>query len=253
MEPIIDVLQLCKSYVVNKKQNHVLRNVDLKIAKGEFIAIMGPSGSGKSTLLYTVSGMDHISGGKVIFDQKDIRTYNESDIAQLRLQEMGFVFQQMHFLNNLSIYDNVIMPGYMIKKKKRKDVNQYADELFRTFGITNIAKHNVHEVSGGELQRACIARAMINQPKVLFADEPTGALNSSNAKDVMEMFMKIHKQGTTILMVTHDVKVASYAQRICYMTDGKIESDLDIGVMDDIKDLKEREKMVYNWLMKKGW
>ena len=171
METMIEVRQLCKSFVINKKQNHVLRNVDLSIHKGEFIAVMGPSGSGKSTLLYTISGMDH----------------------------------------------------------------------------------SIQEVSGGELQRACIARAMINQPQILFADEPTGALNSSNAKEVMDMFLKVHEQGTTILMVTHDVKVASYAQRICYINDGKIESNLDIGMLKHADELKEREKKVYNWLVEKGW
>ena len=203
MEAMIEVRKLCKSFVVNKKQNHVLRNVNLSIYKGEFIAVMGPSGSGKSTLLYTISGMDHINSGTVEFDHKEI--------------------------------------------------NAYADELLRKFQITSIAGHSIQEVSGGELQRACIARAMINQPQILFADEPTGALNSSNAKEVMDMFSKVHEQGTTILMVTHDVKVASYAQRICYINDGKIESNLDIGVLRHADELKEREKKVYSWLMEKGW
>lgn len=253
METIIEVRQLCKSFVVNKKQNHVLRNVDLSIHKGEFIAVMGPSGSGKSTLLYTISGMDHINSGTVEFDYKEISRYNEMEMAELRLHEMGFIFQQMHFLNNLNIYDNVILPGYMAKKRKHKEINAYADELLRKFQITSIAGHSIQEVSGGELQRACIARAMINQPQILFADEPTGALNSSNAKEVMDMFSRVHEQGTTILMVTHDVKVASYAQRICYINDGKIESNLDIGVLRHADELKEREKKVYSWLMEKGW
>lgn len=253
METIIEVKQLSKTYVVNKKQNHVLRNVDLQIQKGEFIAVMGPSGSGKSTLLYAISGMDSISSGTVLFDQREISQYNEAEMAKLRLHEMGFIFQQMHFLNNLNIYDNVLLPAYMAKKEKPKDVQNYADELFRKFMITSIAKHSMQEVSGGELQRACIARAMINHPKVLFADEPTGALNSASAKEVMEMFGSVHEQGTTILMVTHDVKVASYAQRICYINDGKIESDLQIGKMKHQNELKEREKKVYNWLMEKGW
>lgn len=253
MNTIIEVKQLCKSYVVNEKQNHVLRNVDLTVKKGEFIAVMGPSGSGKSTLLYTMSGMDRINSGTILFDQKELNQYNEKEIAMVRLHEMGFVFQQMHFLNNLNIYDNVILPGYMAKENKRKDVNAFANELFQKFLITDIASHRVQEVSGGELQRACIARAMINHPKVLFADEPTGALNSSAAKDVMDMFLKVHEQGTTILMVTHDVKVASYAEKICYINDGKIESELTIGTMKPSSDIKQRENTVYNWLMEKGW
>ena len=253
MKTLIEVQQLCKSYVVNKQQNHVLRNVDLSVQQGEFIAVMGPSGSGKSTLLYAISGMDTLSSGSVMFNNQEISKYNEKESATLRLHQMGFVFQQMHFLNHLNIYDNVILPGYMVKSNKRKDVNAFADELFKKFLISDIAKHRVQEVSGGELQRACIARAMINHPKVLFADEPTGALNSSSAKDVMDMFLKVHEQGTTILMVTHDVKIASYAQRICYINDGKIESELYIGSIRNDDELKEREKRVYNWLMEKGW
>lgn len=253
METMIEVRKLCKSYVVNKKQNHVLRNIDLDVHKGEFVAVMGPSGSGKSTLLYTISGMDTLSSGTVMFDQEEINQYNEKEMADLRLQKMGFIFQQMHFLNHLTIFDNVIMPGYMANIVKRKEVNAYAKELFQKFMITSIAQHSIQEVSGGELQRACIARAMINHPKVLFADEPTGALNSSSAKDVMDMFLKVHEQGTTIMMVTHDVKVASYAQRICYINDGKIESELAIGPLCDGTKMKEREKKIYNWLMEKGW
>lgn len=253
METMIEVKQLCKSYIVNKKQHHVLRNVDFNIHKGEFIAVMGPSGSGKSTLLYTVSGMDHLSSGTVLFDHKDISQYNEKEMAEMRLTEMGFIFQQMHLLKNLNAYDNVILPAYMAKKEKRKEINAHADELFQKFMITSIAQNSIQEVSGGELQRVCIARAMINHPKILFADEPTGALNSSSAKDVMNMFFKIHASGTTILMVTHDVKVASYAQRICYINDGKIESELNIGSFQQDEQLKEREKKVYNWLMEKGW
>ena len=253
METMIEVKQLCKSYIVNKKQHHVLRNVDFNIHKGEFIAVMGPSGSGKSTLLYTVSGMDHLSSGTVLFDHKDISQYNEKEMAELRLTEMGFIFQQMHLLKNLNAYDNVILPAYMAKKEKRKEINVHADELFQKFMITSIAQNSIQEVSGGELQRVCIARAMINHPKILFADEPTGALNSSSAKDVMDMFLKVHASGTTILMVTHDVKVASYAQRICYINDGKIESELNIGSFQQDEQLKEREKKVYNWLMEKGW
>ena len=133
MEAMIEVRKLCKSFVVNKKQNHVLRNVNLSIYKGEFIAVMGPSGSGKSTLLYTISGMDHINSGTVEFDHKEISRYNEMEMAKLRLHEMGFIFQQMHFLNNLNIYDNVILPGYMAKKRKHKEINAYADELLRNY------------------------------------------------------------------------------------------------------------------------
>ena len=204
METMIEVRQLCKSFVVNKKQNHVLRNVDLSIHKGEFIAVMGPSGSGKSTLLYTISGMDHINSGTVEFDHKEISRYNEMEMAKLRLHEMGFIFQQMHFLNNLNIYDNVILPGYMAKKRKHKEINAYAEELLQKFQITSIAGHSIQEVSGGELQRACIARAMINQPQILFADEPTGNLDPQTGQQIVSLLHSICETGTAVIMTTHN-------------------------------------------------
>ena len=186
-------------------------------------------------------------------DGQELSGLDSNELTIFRRRKIGFVFQNFNLMPNLNIYDNVILPGYMAKKRKHKEINAYADELLRKFQITSIAGHSIQEVSGGELQRACIARAMINQPQILFADEPTGALNSSNAKEVMDMFLKVHEQGTTILMVTHDVKVASYAQRICYINDGKIESNLDIGMLKHADELKEREKKVYNWLVEKGW
>lgn len=253
MENILQVEQLCKSYILNKHQNHVLRNVDLQVKNGEFVAIMGPSGSGKSTLLYTVSGMDKFNAGKVLFDGNNISDYNETKLAELRLNKMGFVFQQMHFLKNLSIYDNIILPAYMAKKKARKDVNEMANSLMHDFGIMQIAENNIYEVSGGELQRACIARALMNEPQILFADEPTGALNSSAAQDVMDMLLEVHARGTTILMVTHDVHIAAHAQKVLYICDGKIDNSLELKTYDKQQAIKEREKTLYNWLMKMGW
>ena len=249
METMIEVRQLCKSFVVNKKQNHVLRNVDLTIQKGEFIAVMGPSGSGKSTLLYTISGMDHINSGTVEFDHKEISRYNEMEMAKLRLHEMGFIFQQMHFLNNLNIYDNVILPGYMAKKRKHKEINAYAEELLQKFQITSIAGHSIQEVSGGELQRACIARAMINQPQILFADEPTGALNRRNSDEVLSILQQLHEAGQSIAMVTHDLRAAAYGTRILYMEDGRILDELDLSACNR----KEREAKVSEWLTLRMW
>lgn len=252
MSNVIEVKELCKTYIVNKKQHHVLRNISFQIQEGEFVVIMGPSGSGKSTLLYTVSGMDSITSGSVVFEHQELHQMKEEELAKLRLHKMGFIFQQMHFLNHLDIYDNVILPAYMANEVQRKDINTYANELFQAFHIASIRNHRIQEVSGGELQRACIVRSMINHPSVLFADEPTGALNSQNAKEVMKAFTKLHRQGTTIMMVTHDVKVASYADRICYINDGTLEHELQLGAYSE-EDLKQREKTVYNWLMDQGW
>ena len=182
------VKDLCKTYIVNKRQNNVLRNVNFSMAKGEFISVMGPSGSGKSTLLYTVSGMDRMTSGDVVFAGKSIGGISDNRMSDLRLNEMGFVFQQMHMLRNLSIYDNIILSAYNSGNgrtpARRKQINEKAKELMRRFDIIDIADNDITEVSGGQLQRACICRALINMPKMIFADEPTGSLNSKAAAEV---------------------------------------------------------------------
>lgn len=170
----LKVTNLCKTYIVNKRQNNVLRNVNLEIQAGEMVAIMGPSGSGKTTLLYTVSGMDDATAGKVNFFGKELTMLKPNEISDLRLQEMGFVFQQMYMLKNLSIYDNIILPAYQANQKKnRHDIQERAKILMQKLGISDVSDNGVNEVSGGQLQRACICRSLINQPKIIFADEPT--------------------------------------------------------------------------------
>lgn len=173
----LKITNLCKTYVVNKCQNNVLRNVNVEIQTGEMVAVMGPSGSGKTTLLYTVSGMDQASAGKVDFFGKELTTMKTNDMSDLRLQEMGFVFQQMYMLKNLSIYDNIILPGFQTndgkKRDGRKDITERAIMLMQKLGISDVANNAVNEVSGGQLQRACICRSLINHPKIIFADEPT--------------------------------------------------------------------------------
>lgn len=169
---------LCKTYVVNKRQNNVLRNINLEIKEGEMVRVMGPSGSGKTTLLYTVSGMNDATAGRVMFCGKELTHLKPNEMSDLRLQEMGFVFQQMYALKNLSIYDNIIMPAYQTKegrtKAGRETINNRARVLMQKMGISEVAENDITEVSGGQLQRACICRSMINQPKMIFADEPTG-------------------------------------------------------------------------------
>ena len=218
MAIVIEVKDLCKTYVADKRQNNVLKNVNFKIEEGEMVAIMGPSASGKSTLLYSVSGMDAPTSGSVIFDGKEITKISKNELSEVRLDDMGFVFQQMFMMKNLSILDNIILPGVESKKNKRskKEVEEYGEELMRKLGIIEAADNDINEVSGGQLQRACICRSLINKPKLLFADEPTGALNRSNSDEVMNEFVKINKEGTTIMMVTHDVKVASRCSRVLY-------------------------------------
>lgn len=253
----LKITNLCKTYVVNKCQNNVLRNVNVEIQTGEMVAVMGPSGSGKTTLLYTVSGMDQASAGKVDFFGKELTTMKTNDMSDLRLQEMGFVFQQMYMLKNLSIYDNIILPAFQTndgkKRDGRKDITERAIMLMQKLGISDVANNAVNEVSGGQLQRACICRSLINHPKIIFADEPTGALNKQNSIEVMEELNRINQEGTTIMLVTHDMKVASKCERILYIEDGNIRDEISLGKWTKTQDAKERERILNTWLIKMGW
>ena len=251
---ILEVKDLCKTYIVNKRQNNVLKNVNFTVSEGEMVAIMGPSGSGKSTLLYAVSGMDSITAGEVNFGGKNIAKMSEKELADLRLDEMGFIFQQMYMLKNLTILDNIILPAVQSKKNKetRKETVGRGQGLMRKLGIIDIADNDINEVSGGQLQRACICRSMINKPKVLFADEPTGALNRTSSNEVMEELVKLNKEGTTIMMVTHDAKVAAKCSRVLYIVDGNIKGEYISPKDSEIKE-KDRESLLNNWLMELGW
>lgn len=258
MSQVLTVNNLCKTYIVNKQQNNVLRNINFTLNEGEFVSIMGPSGSGKSTLLYTVSGMDRLTAGEVLFDGVNLSQLSEKQMAEVRLHKMGFIFQQMHMLKNLSIYDNIILSGYQSlkksgRKRSRSDVNDDADKLMKKLDIIELANHDITEVSGGQLQRACICRALINKPKMLFADEPTGALNSKAAKEVMDELCQINEEGTTIMIVTHDVKVAAQSDKVFYMVDGNIQGELKLGKSSDEPSLRERERSLNSWLMDMGW
>ena len=250
----LKVSNLCKTYIVNKRQNNVLRNVNLEIKAGEMVAIMGPSGSGKTTLLYTVSGMDDATAGKVNFFGKELTDLKASEMSDLRLQEMGFVFQQMYMLKNLSIYDNIILPAYQANdKKNRKEIQERAKILMQKLGISEVSDNGVTEVSGGQLQRACICRSLINQPKIIFADEPTGALNKQNSIEVMEELTRINAEGTSIMLVTHDMRVASKCERILYIEDGNIRDEMTLGKCQITDDMRLRERQLNDWLIKLGW
>lgn len=255
MSNYLQVKNLCKTYIVNKRQNNVLRNVNFEIEQGEMVAIMGPSGSGKTTLLYTVSGMDSVTAGNVDFFGKELSQVSDNEVSNVRLNEMGFVFQQMYMLKNLSIYDNIILPAYQSQEGKhnRKEINSYAVELMHKLGISDVADNDINEVSGGQLQRACICRSMINKPRIIFADEPTGALNQQSSKEVMKILNQINEEGTSIMLVTHDLKVAAKCERILYIEDGNIRDDIRLGKCSESDDRREREKKLSAWLMELGW
>ncbi len=254
MGHLLEVKDICKTYVIDKRQNNVLRNVEFVVDDGEMVAIMGPSGSGKSTLLYSVSGMDNPTSGTVIFDGTDITKLKDNDLATLRLDEMGFIFQQMYMMKNLTILDNIVLPAIQSKKIKetRKEKMERGEELMRKLGIIDVADNDINEVSGGQLQRAAICRSMINKPKLLFADEPTGALNRTAANEVMNELVKLNKEGTTIMMVTHDSKVAAKCSRILYIVDGNIKGEYDNGNKENDSE-KEVERKINNWLLELGW
>lgn len=255
MNTVLTAKDLCKTYIVNKRQNNVLKNVNFSIDEGEMTAIMGPSGSGKSTLLYAVSGMDSITAGEVMFCGRDIAKMSERELANLRLDEMGFIFQQMYMLKNLTVLDNIILPACQSKKnhETRKETVQRGQDFMRKLGIIEIADNDITEVSGGQLQRACICRSMINKPKMIFADEPTGALNRTASDEVMEELAKLNGEGVTIMLVTHDVKVAAKCTRVLYIVDGNIKGEYNLNRYVSPSHLRERERTLNNWLMEMGW
>ncbi len=253
----LTVKDLCKTYIINKRQNNVLKNINMEIREGEMVAVMGPSGSGKSTLLYTISGMDHLTAGRVDFFGQDISAFSPSEMSEMRLNQMGFIFQQMYMLKNLSIYDNIILPAYQSAngrgKERRREINDRAKELMHKLGISEVAAHDINEVSGGQLQRACICRSLINRPKMIFADEPTGALNQQNSREVMKELNRINAEGTTIMLVTHDMKVAAKSDRVLYIEDGNIKGEYTLGRYGGQEEDREREKKLSVWLMEMGF
>lgn len=244
MNALLKVNNLCK--------NGILKDIRFTVNTGQMVAIMGPSGSGKSTLLYQVSGMDNADAGQVWLNNTEITALTEDEKAQFRITQMGFVFQQMNMLRNLNIIDNIILPTVGLVRRKRHNTDAYekALSLMRKMGIEDLAERKITEVSGGQLQRACICRSMMNDPKILFADEPTGALNQTASADVMDEFVRLNKQGVTILIVTHDSKVAAKCERILYLLDGKLDGELDLFSMAQGK---EREEKVSRWLAQKKY
>lgn len=254
MANILEVKDLCKTYIIDKRQNNVLRNISFEVEEGDMVAIMGPSGSGKSTLLYSVSGMDVATSGTVIFDGKDMTTLTSGELAQVRLNKMGFIFQQMYMMKNLTILDNIVLPAMESKKdsESKESKIKRAEELMRKLSIIDIADNDINEVSGGQLQRACICRSMINNPKILFADEPTGALNRTSSTEVMDELEKLNKEGTTIMLVTHDPKVAAKCKKVMYIVDGSIKGEFE-NPQDENQLQTDRERRLNTWLMDLGW
>lgn len=244
-------MEICKLEVKNLCKNfdgsEVLKNIHLQIAAGEFAAVMGQSGCGKSTLLYCISGMDRPTSGEIRFDGQEILALSDKEMEKLRLRHMGFIFQKANFLKNLSIADNIVFPAFQLGRQSREEIVKEAERLMGRLDILDVAEHDIRRVSGGQVQRAAICRAMINHPDILFGDEPTGALNSSATKEVMDIFGQINREGTTVLLVTHDAKVAARADRVIYLEDGKIKDEFRLGKYKENHQLR-REQHMKDWL-----
>lgn len=251
---ILETYGLKKVYNLGKGNSQtVLKSINVQIKRGEFVTIMGPSGSGKSTFLYNISGMDKMTAGSVVFDGQDLSTLSEKELSNLRLTQMGFVFQQPHLLKNLSIFDNIILSAYLEKSNSRKEINETAIELMSKTGISELAYKDITQASGGQLQRVGICRALINRPKIIFGDEPTGSLNSKATNEIMELLQNINETGTTILLVTHDAKVAAKSERVLLMIDGNIVGEKYLGKLrKENQDIRKREEKLSSWLIDMG-
>ncbi len=249
-----EALLTAKGVVKNSPgtQEPVLDHIDLAIYTGDFTVIMGPSGAGKSTLLYALSGMDAISSGQIFFKERELRSFSEKKMAALRASEFGFVFQQTCLVSNLTLFENVAVAGYLEKDQSEKEVRQRAESLLARMHVEKAKDRLPSQTSGGEAQRAAMARAMINQPGLLFADEPTGALNRKNSEEVLDLLTSLNREGQSILMVTHDVKAAIRGTRILYLEDGKILDEIALPPFD-AQTAKDREGKVNAWLTALSW
>lgn len=249
---ILSAKNLCKSFAHNGGQLHILQHIDLDLFEGDFTVIMGASGSGKSTLLYSLSGMDRATSGQVIYNGTDLVTANENTLAALRHTDFGFIFQQMHLVSNLTLFENVAVSGYLNKSVSAAEVKKQTNELLDKMNIAHIKTHLPSQVSGGEQQRCAIARAVVNNPKLLFADEPTGALNRRNTTEVLNLLTELNNSGQSILMVTHDLRASLRANRIVYLEDGKIIGELSLPPYHPDEE-QSREVQVNTWLSSMKW
>jgi len=251
-EVLLSAKGLCKQFSGGAGKEQVLKDIDVDIYAGDFTVIMGSSGAGKSTLLYALSGMDGITGGEVWYQGKEISRYKERQMAALRTHGFGFVFQQTHLVGSLSLFENVAVAGYLDSRQSTESVRQKAEKLLEQMHVEKAKDRFPSEVSGGEAQRAAIARAVINQPGLLFADEPTGALNKRNTEDVLNLLTGLSDNGQSILMVTHDIRAAIRGTRILYLEDGKILDEMSLPVYSE-SDAKDREKKLSDWLSVLSW
>lgn len=250
--PVLRAEGVTKAFATTEPPTRVLDGIDLAVREGEFLAVMGASGSGKSTLLYCLSGMDRPTEGRVLLEGRELTALDDDEISRVRLTRMGFVFQQAHFLAALSIGDNVLLPALKAAPRDRAAVIARVDALMERFGIGHVKRHGITEVSGGQLQRASLCRALAGKPSILFADEPTGALNSAMTTEVMDALGEAHREGRTIVMVTHDPACAARADRVVYLRDGRLLDSRELGPWaSEQADAREGELLA--WLRERGF
>jgi putative ABC transport system ATP-binding protein len=231
MHKVIEVVHVSKSFQLAEAAVEVLKNVNLEVEKGEFISIMGPSGSGKSTLLYLMGGLDKVSSGSICVNGVEMQMLNDEAESRMRRNDIGFVFQAYNLIDNLTLEENIMLPA-LLEGKKKKEVAKKAEALMETVGILKRRHHTPKELSGGEQQRTAIARALINDPAILFADEPIGNLDSKSGREILELLRKINKdKGITILMVTHSEESTHYGKKVIRLKDGEIVGAATVQAM----------------------
>ncbi|ADU25850.1 ABC transporter related protein [Ethanoligenens harbinense YUAN-3] len=250
IEAIIQTHGLCKAY--NSSEGNVLKDLDLEIYKGDFTVIMGRSGSGKSTLLYLLSVMDYCTAGNINLLGKDMTKESQKSLAKIHRESISFVFQGINLLPDLTLFENIVFCGYAVNKDKAA-VAQKAEELLKLFELWDKRKSYPSEVSGGQQQMVAIARALINDPEIIFADEPTGALNGAVGQDVLDTLSRLNAEGRSIIMVTHDLNAAARASRMLYLRDGSISGELRLEPYQATGDLKERTTRIFDFVENLGW
>ena len=227
-ENLIELRQLWRTYELGAEPVHALQGLDLKIDQGEYVAIMGTSGSGKSTLMNIIGCLDKPTSGQYILHGEDISTRNDDELAEFRNRTIGFVFQQFNLLPRMTALENVMLP-LVYAGRPAAQRKEWAEEALRELGLGDRMDHRPNQLSGGQQQRVAIARAIVNKPQIILADEPTGALDSNTAKEIMGVFTRLVNNGITVILVTHDPETAGHAQRVVKVRDGKILGDHLIG------------------------
>lgn len=247
---VIKTEHLCKDYSLGKSVVNALKNIDVEIYEGDFTVIMGSSGSGKSTLLYALSSMDNPTRGKVEVLGSNIAGLGEKEIAEIRKSYISFIFQSINLIPDLTAFENIAYPAYLVMSKNK--ANQRTKELLREFDLTEQCDKYPNEMSGGQQQRIAIIRAIVTNPQIIFADEPTGALNSNAGTQVLDLLTQLNKKGQSVVMVTHDIRACVRGNRLLFLTDGQIDGDLNLGRYNSSAQQK-REETVFRFLKSHKW